>query len=82
MIDISSKNLSNIEIGASFLKADPLEKLLIALNITTEELFANNHIKDGKELLADNLYLHRHLKNNSQKLDKAYKLLRCLIEDE
>lgn len=53
MIDISSRNLSNLEIGASFLKAETLEKLLIALNITTEELFANNHIKDGKELLAD-----------------------------
>lgn len=53
MIDISSRNLSNLEIGASFLKAETLEKLLIALNITTEELCANNHIKDGKALLAD-----------------------------
>lgn len=53
MIDISSRNLSNLEIGASFLKAETLEKLLIALNITTEELFANNHIKDEKGLLAD-----------------------------
>lgn len=82
MIDISSKNLSNIEIGASFLKAEPLEKLLIALNITTEELFANNHIKDEKELLADIYTYIDTKKNNSQKLDKAYKLLRCLTEDE
>ena len=50
MIDISSRNLSNLEIGASFLKAETLEKLLVALNITTEELFAN---KDEKELLVD-----------------------------
>lgn len=50
MIDIPSRNLSNLEIGASFLKAETFEKLLIALNITTEELFAN---KDEKELLAD-----------------------------
>ena len=64
MIDISSRNLSNLEIGASFLKAETLEKLLVALNITTEELFAN---KDEKELLVD---------------EKAYKLLRCLTEDE
>lgn len=53
MIDIPSRNLSNLEIGASFLKAETFEKLLIPLNITTEELFANNHIKDEKELLAD-----------------------------
>lgn len=84
MIDISSRNLSNLEIGASFLKAETLEKLLIALNITTEELFANNHIKDEKELLADIYTYINTLKNNSQKLEleKAYKLLRCLTEDE
>ena len=82
MIDISSRNLSNLEIGASFLKAEILEKLLIALNITTEELFANNHIKDEKELLADIYTYINTLKNNSQKLKKAYKLLRCLTEDE
>lgn len=63
MIDISSRNLSNLEIGASFLKAETLEKLLIALNITTEELFANNHIKDEKELLADiYTYINRIIK--------------------
>lgn len=82
MIDISSRNLSNLEIGASFLKAETLEKLLIALNITTEELFANNHIKDEKELLADIYTYINTLKNNSLKLEKAYKLLRCLTEDE
>ena len=82
MIDISSRNLSNIEIGASFLKAETLEKLLIALNITTEELFANNHIKDEKELLADIYTYIDTLKNNPKKLEKAYKLLRCLTEDE
>ena len=82
MIDISSRNLSNIEIGASFLKAETLEKLLIALNITTEELFANNHIKDEKELLADIYTYIDTLKNKPKKLEKAYKLLRCLTEDE
>ena len=82
MIDISSRNLSNLEIGASFLKAETLEKLLIALNITTEELFANNHIKDEKELLADIYTYINTLKNNSPKLEKAYKLLRFLTEDE
>lgn len=82
MIDISSRNLSNIEIGASFLKAETLEKLLIALNITTEELFANNHIKNKKELLTDIYTYIDTLKNNSQKLEKAYKLLRFLTEDE
>ncbi len=82
MIDISSRNLSNIEIGASFLKAETLEKLLIALNITTEELFANNHIKDDKELLADIYTYIDSIRNNTPKLEKAYKLLRFLTEDD
>lgn len=66
MIDIPSRNLSNLEIGASFLKAETLEKLLIALNITTEELFANNHIKDEKTP-SRYLYLHKHLKKKFPK---------------
>ena len=82
MIDISSRNLSNIEIGASFLKAETLEKLLVALNITTEELFANSHLKAPKELLAEIYTYIDNIKNNSQKLEKAYKLLRFLTEDE
>ncbi len=82
MIDISSRNLSNIEIGSSFLKAETLEKLLTALNITTEELFANNHIKDEKELLAKIYTYIDGIKDNLPKLEKAYKLLRFLTEEE
>ncbi len=51
MIDISPRNLSGIEVGANFVKAETLEKLLKALNITTEELFANNHLRDSKILI-------------------------------
>ena len=51
LIDISPRNLSKIEVGACFVKAETLEKLLKALDISTEELFANEHIKESEELL-------------------------------
>ena len=49
MIDISSRNLSNIEQGISFPKPETLEHILISLNTTTQELFANEHIKTKKD---------------------------------
>lgn len=51
IINISARNLVNIESGVNFPKAETLEKILKSLNVTTEELFANNHIKTNKELL-------------------------------
>ena len=53
LIDISPRNLSKIEVGACFVTAETLERLLVALDVSTEELFANDHIKEPDELLAD-----------------------------
>lgn len=53
MIDISAKNLSNIELGVSFPKAETLERILVSLNTTSEKLFANYHIKPNSELISD-----------------------------
>ncbi|MBR1425792.1 helix-turn-helix transcriptional regulator [bacterium] len=51
MADISQRALSSIEIGENFVTAETLDKLLIALDITTEELFATNASKNSDELL-------------------------------
>ncbi len=53
MVDISPRSLSNIEVGACFVKSETLEKIIDSLNITTEELFANNHIKTNQELICE-----------------------------
>lgn len=37
MIDIAPRNLVNIELGINFPKAETLEKILLALNITMEK---------------------------------------------
>jgi len=77
-IDISSRNLSNIELGVNFPKSETLEKILKALDITTEELFANDHIKTKSELLNEiNFYINS-IKDDYKMLELVYKLLRDL----
>ena len=81
MIDISPRNLSGIEVGANFVKAETLEKILIALNITTEELFSNLEIKDNKELLADIIKDIKSIENDNSKLKRIYKMVKFLINE-
>lgn len=82
MIDISPKNLSKIEVGSSFVKADTLEKILKALDVTTEELFSNDHIKSEKELLSEIERYLNSVKYNRQKLEKIYRMIRFFALDE
>ena len=79
MIDIAPKNLSKIEVGSSFVSAETLDKLLVALNVTTEELFANDHIKESKELLSDIYSQLDLIKNDQQKLETIYKMIGFLL---
>ncbi|MCM1010077.1 MAG: helix-turn-helix domain-containing protein [Fusobacterium sp.] len=81
-IDISSRNLSNIEVGANFPKSETLEKILKALNITTQELFENDYLRDSEALFADiNEYLER-VKDNRGKLEKIYKMIKFFVEED
>ena len=79
MIDISQKALSSIEIGENFVTAETLDKLLNALEITAEELFATNKFKDAHELLKkinQNLAI---IGSSSEKLEIIYNLTKSLI---
>ena len=81
MIDIAPRNLSKIEVGSCFVTAETLEKLLVALNVTTEELFANEHIKEPKELLSEIYEQLDSIQNNQQKLETIYKMISFIIKD-
>ena len=82
LIEIDPRNLSRIEVGTSFVKAETLEKLLNALDVTTEELFANDHIKSSKELAKEiNKYIDK-IKDNPSKLEKIHKIIRFIADDE
>lgn len=82
MIDISSRNLSNIEVGANFPKSETLEKILKALNITTQDLFENDYLRESDALLEDiNEYLEQ-VKDNRAKLEKIYKMIKFFVEED
>ena len=72
MVDISPRSLSNIEVGACFVKSETLEKIMDSLNISTEELFANNHIKTNNELLCEIDKMINKVKNDTKTLEKFF----------
>lgn len=80
MIDISPRNLSGIEVGANFVKAETLEKILNALQTTTEELFSNDHIKD-EQTLTKEIFSYIKSINNKQKLEYIYKIVKFLSQE-
>ena len=81
MIDITSRNLSNIELGISFPKSETLEKILKSLRITTQDLFANEHIKSNQELLEEIHKLLETTKNDNSTLGKIYKIIKDMLEE-
>ena len=81
MIDIAPRNLSSIEVGASFAKAETLEKILIALNTTAEELFSNDHIKSNEALIKEIHNSISSIQNNKVLLEKVYKVIKALIQE-
>lgn len=81
MIDITPRNLSGIEVGANFVKAETLEKLLSALNITTEELFANDNLKEASVLTDEIINCVQNIKGNRAKLERIYKIVKFLSEE-
>ena len=78
MVDISQRALSSIELGNNFATAETIDKLLNAFNITSEELFATNHLKETPVLLK---MIERNISeigDNPEKLEIIYNLTKSL----
>lgn len=82
MIDIAPRNLSRIEVGESFVTADTLDRIINALGVSAEQLFAYEQAKDTKELLADIYTYLDSIKSNRKKLKKIYQLISYVRENE
>ena len=78
LIDISQKALSSIETGENFVKAETLYKILKTFDITAEELFATNQLKDSAELLEMINKNIAKLENMPEKLEIIYNLTQSL----
>lgn len=78
LADISQRALSSIELGINFATAETLDKLLIALNITSEDLFATDHLKETKELIKMINKNISEIGDNPEKLEIIYNLTKSL----
>ena len=80
-VDISQRTLSGIEIGENFVTAETLDKLVKALNTTTEELFATNHLRTKDELVEEIVSNIKVISENPEKLDVLYNVTMSLMKE-
>ncbi|MBR1775711.1 helix-turn-helix transcriptional regulator [bacterium] len=80
-IDVSQRTLSGIEIGENFVTAETLDKLIKALNTTTDELFALNHLRDDADIKAEIINDVEYLSNDKEKLKILYNIVKGLIRE-
>ena len=80
-VDVSQRTLSGIEIGENFVTAETLDKIIKALNTTSEELFATNHLKEEQELIEEIENNIKTISKNPTKLDILYNVTKSLIKE-
>ena len=80
-VDISQRTLSGIEIGENFVTAETLDKLIKALNTTTEELFATNHLRHTEEIVEEIVSDLKIISQNPTKLDILYNVTKSLMRE-
>ena len=77
-IEIARRNLVNIELGINFPKAETLEKILAALDVSLQKLFETDHLVDDTELLAEIHSIFDASKNDRNTLEMMYKILKSV----
>ena len=80
-VDVSQRTMSGIEIGENFVTAETLDKIINALNTTTEELFATEHLKDSEFLIQEILNYIKLISQNPQKLETLYNIVKSLKKE-
>ena len=80
-VDVSQRTLSGIEIGENFVTAETLDKIIKALNTTSEELFATNHLKEEQELINEIENNIKIISKNPTKLDILYNVTKSLVKE-
>lgn len=75
LVDIAERNISKIECGTNFLRADKIPKLSRALDVQPHELFKFEHLKEKENLLEEIIEI---LNQNPEKIRDFYKLVKAL----
>lgn len=75
MLDIAVRNVSKIECGTNFIRADKISKLSHALEVSPHELFNFEHLKAKDNLLDEIINI---LNENPEKITDVYKVVRAI----
>ena len=81
MADISQKALSSIETGENFVTAETLDKLLLSLDITAQDIFYTDSVKESDELIELINKNISKIDNDSKKLEIIYNLTKSLTNN-
>ena len=81
IVDISQRTLSGIEIGENFVTAETLDKILAALNTTSDELFAVEHLKSSSDLIKEISCDIQKFEQEPEKLEILYKVTKSLLKE-
>ena len=73
--------MSGIEIGENFVTAETLDKIINALNTTSEELFATEHLKEQEFLVEEIENDIKLISQNPQKLETLYNIVKSLKKE-
>jgi len=75
MLDIAVRNVSKIECGTNFIRADKISKLSNALEVSPQELFNFEHHQTKDNLLDEIVNI---LQANPEKITDVYKMVRAI----
>ena len=80
-INISQRTLSGIEIGENFVTAETFDRIVKALNTTSEELFAVNHLRDQNELFDEINKDIYYISQEPLKFNILYNVVKALMKE-
>ena len=77
-VNISTFTLIGIETGKNFMTAQTMEKIIECLDVSLDELFSAGHLRPTNELLEDIHRIVNEIKDDRDKVEEIYKILKAI----
>ena len=80
-LNIATRTLAGIEIGESFVSAQTIENILSYADISFEDFFISSHLRPTEDLLNDIYIYINKIKNDREKIENIYKVVKALSNE-
>ena len=80
-LNIATRTLAGIEIGESFVSAQTIENILNFSGISFEDFFISSHLRPTEDLLNDIYSYLNKVKDNREKVENIYKVVKALANE-